>query len=36
MFDDLLAQADKPANLGLTEDDVFGLYDIRVRPKRAG
>ncbi len=34
VFNDLLAQADKPANLGLTEDDVFGLFDIQARPKR--
>ena len=36
VFNDLLAQADKPANLGLTEDDVFGLFDIQARPKRVG
>lgn len=36
VFNDLLAQADKPANLGLTEDDVFGLFDIQARPKRTG
>ena len=34
VFNDLLAQADKPANLGLTEDEVFGLFDIKARPKR--
>ena len=34
VFADLLAQADKPANLGLTEDEVFGLFDIKARPKR--
>lgn len=36
VFNDLLSQADKPANLGLTEDDVFGLFDIQARPKRVG
>ena len=36
VFNDLLSQADKPANLGLTEDEVFGLFDIKARPKRAG
>ena len=36
VFNDLLAQADKPANLGLTEDDVFGLFDLQARPKRVG
>ena len=36
VFNDLLAAADKPANLGLTEDDVFSLFDIQARPKRTG
>jgi SNF2 family DNA or RNA helicase len=35
VFNDLLAQADKPAAMGLTEDEVFGLFDIQARPKRA-
>jgi SNF2 family DNA or RNA helicase len=35
VFNDLLAQADKPAAMGLTEDEVFGLFDIQSRPKRA-
>ncbi|MBX9626303.1 MAG: hypothetical protein K2X82_21065 [Gemmataceae bacterium] len=26
--------ADKPATMGLTEDEIFGLFDIRSRPKR--
>lgn len=34
VFNDLLAAADKPATMGLTEDDIFGLFDIRSRPKR--
>ena len=34
VFNDLLAQADKPAAMGLTEDEVFGLFDIKARPKR--
>jgi SNF2 family DNA or RNA helicase len=34
VFNDLLAQADKPATLGLTEDEVFGLFDIEARPKK--
>jgi SNF2 family DNA or RNA helicase len=34
VFNDLLAQADKPATLGLSEDEIFGLFDIRARPKR--
>jgi SNF2 family DNA or RNA helicase len=35
VFNDLVASADKPAALGLTEDEIFGLFDIRARPKRA-
>jgi SNF2 family DNA or RNA helicase len=31
VFNDLLAQADKPAALGLSEDEIFGLFDINVR-----
>ena len=34
VFNDLIAQADKPAAMGLTEDEIFGLFDIRARPKR--
>ena len=34
VFNDLLAQAEKPATMGLTEDEIFGLFDIRSRPKR--
>lgn len=33
VFNDLLAQADKPAALGLSEDEIFGLFDIRARPR---
>ena len=29
VFNDLLADADKPASMGLTEDEIFGLFDIR-------
>ncbi len=35
VFNELLAQADKPATLGLTEDEVFGLFDIKARPRRS-
>jgi SNF2 family DNA or RNA helicase len=35
VFNDLLANAEKPATLGLSEDEIFGLFDIRNRPKRA-
>jgi SNF2 family DNA or RNA helicase len=33
IFNDLLAQADKPAALGLSEDEIFGLFDIGARPR---
>jgi SNF2 family DNA or RNA helicase len=36
VFNDLLAQADKPAALGLSEDEIFGLFDIRARPRSRG
>ncbi len=36
VFNDLVAAADKPAVMGLTEDEIFGLFDIRARRKRAG
>ena len=34
VFNDLLADADKPATLGLNEDEIFDLFDLKVRPKR--
>ena len=34
LFNDLLSQADKPATIGLSEDEIFGLFDIQSRPKR--
>ncbi|OWK35034.1 DEAD/DEAH box helicase [Fimbriiglobus ruber] len=34
VFNDLIAQADKPSSIGLNEDEIFGLFDIRARPKR--
>ncbi len=34
VFNELLANADKPTALGLSEDEIFGLFDIRSRPKR--
>lgn len=36
VFNDLLADADKPATLGLTEEEIFSLFDIEARPKRNG
>ena len=35
IFNDLLEQNGPPPVLGLTEDDIFGLFDIRPRPKKA-
>ncbi len=34
LFNDLIEQNGPPPTLGLTEDDVFGLFDIQARPKR--
>jgi SNF2 family DNA or RNA helicase len=34
VFNDLLAQADKPTTMGLTEEEVFSLFDIQARPRR--
>lgn len=34
VFNELIAQADKPDSRGLTEDEIFGLFDIKARPKR--
>ncbi len=33
IFNDLLAQADKPTALGLSEGEIFGLFDIAARPR---
>lgn len=35
IFNDLLEQNGPPPVLGLTEDEIFGLFDIRVRPKKS-
>lgn len=29
IFNDILCQADKPSSIGLSEDEIFGLFDIR-------
>jgi SNF2 family DNA or RNA helicase len=34
LFNDLIAQNGPPAALGLSEDDVFGLFNIKNRPRR--
>jgi SNF2 family DNA or RNA helicase len=35
LFNELLEQNGPPPVLGLTEDEIFGLFDIRARPKKA-
>jgi SNF2 family DNA or RNA helicase len=35
LFSELLEQNGPPPALGLTEEDVFGLFNIKARPKRA-
>jgi SNF2 family DNA or RNA helicase len=35
LFNEVLEQNDPPPRLGLSEDEIFGLFDIRSRPKRA-
>ncbi|MGF1582111.1 MAG: DEAD/DEAH box helicase, partial [Gemmataceae bacterium] len=33
LFEELIAQNGPPASLGLTEDEIFGLFDVKSRPK---
>jgi SNF2 family DNA or RNA helicase len=35
IFNDLLEQNGPPPVLGLSEDEIFGLFDIKARPKKA-
>ena len=35
LFNELIEQNGPPPSLGLTEDDIFGLFDIQSRPRRA-
>jgi SNF2 family DNA or RNA helicase len=35
LFSELIEQNGPPPSLGLSEDDIFGLFDIRARPRRA-
>ena len=35
IFNDLLNQNGPPAALGLSEDEIFGLFDIKARPKKS-
>ncbi len=34
LFNELIAQNGPPPLLGLTEQDIFGLFDVKARPKR--
>src|SRR5262249_15282199 len=34
LFNDLIAQNGPPPSLGLSEDEIFGLFDIKARPKQ--
>ncbi|MCI0461034.1 MAG: DEAD/DEAH box helicase [Gemmataceae bacterium] len=34
LFHDLIAQNGVPPSLGLTEEELFGLFDVQARPKR--
>src|SRR5262249_24134723 len=34
LFNELIAQNGPPPRLGLTEEEIFGLFDIKSRPKR--
>lgn len=35
VFNDLICQADKPASIGLSEDEIFGLFDLNAPRKKA-
>ena len=35
LFNELIEQSGPPPSLGLTEEEIFGLFDIQARPKRA-
>jgi SNF2 family DNA or RNA helicase len=35
LFNELIEQNGPPPSLGLNEEEIFGLFDIRVRPRRA-
>ncbi|HEY1381089.1 MAG TPA: DEAD/DEAH box helicase [Gemmataceae bacterium] len=34
LFEELIAQNGPPPQLGLSEEDIFGLFDIKARPRR--
>jgi SNF2 family DNA or RNA helicase len=35
LFEELIAQNGPPSRLGLSEEEIFGLFDIQARPRRA-
>jgi SNF2 family DNA or RNA helicase len=35
LFNELINQNGPPSSMGLTEDEIFGLFDIQARPRRA-
>jgi SNF2 family DNA or RNA helicase len=35
LFSDLIDHSGTPSSMGLTEEEVFGLFDLKVRPRRA-
>jgi SNF2 family DNA or RNA helicase len=35
LFEETLGQNGPPPSLGLTEDEIFGLFDVKARPRRA-
>ena len=35
LFQDMIGQNGPPPPMGLTEEDVFGLFDVKARPRRA-
>ena len=35
LFNELIGQNGEPSPLGLNEEEIFGLFDIKARPKRA-
>ena len=35
LFNEMIAMNGPPINMGMNEDEIFGLFDLAVRPKRA-
>jgi SNF2 family DNA or RNA helicase len=36
LFHDMIGQNGLPPSMGLNEDEIFGLFDVKARPRRAG